>query len=179
MATASLVREHQERALEEQWARAEIVKQVAAANRGRDAGSFQCFSCKRFKSEPAAICGYCGDDPVSHNGDRHDFNRAYGYASYIGGSGMKREQRSAPAVRAPKEVKPSTSKDVERALGKRLEANAALEAALLGLPAGDERRAAIRAALNAGVTQGELARLMGISRARVSQLVAEATAIPF
>jgi hypothetical protein len=37
-----------------------------------------CFTCGRFKTEPAQICDYCGDDPVQHNGDRHEFNRAYG-----------------------------------------------------------------------------------------------------
>ena len=40
-----------------------------------------CFSCGKPKREPAEVCFTCGDDPVQHNGDRHEFNRAYGAIS--------------------------------------------------------------------------------------------------
>ena len=50
-------------------------------NRGLASGSFPCQSCGKFKSDPAAVCGQCGDDPVTFNGDRREFNRAYGYAA--------------------------------------------------------------------------------------------------
>lgn len=38
-----------------------------------------CFVCGRFKSRPSSICGHCGDDPVSFNGDPYEFDRAHGY----------------------------------------------------------------------------------------------------
>lgn len=37
-----------------------------------------CGVCGRFKSAPADVCPYCGDAPLQHNGDAHEFNRAYG-----------------------------------------------------------------------------------------------------
>lgn len=45
----------------------------------RHVGRFyaHCFSCGNFKSRPSADCSVCGDSPVSHNGDRFDFDRAY------------------------------------------------------------------------------------------------------
>jgi hypothetical protein len=36
-----------------------------------------CFQCGDFKSRPSSVCTRCGDDPVSHNGDRREFDRAY------------------------------------------------------------------------------------------------------
>lgn len=33
--------------------------------------------CGSFKSRPSALCPKCGDDPVTHNGDRRAFDRAY------------------------------------------------------------------------------------------------------
>lgn len=52
----------------------------AADERGLRRKPFPCFVCGRFKRRPADVCDTCGDDPVSHHGDAHEFNRAYGYA---------------------------------------------------------------------------------------------------
>lgn len=57
-----------------------LLKAVAEVERGLERRSFPCLSCGRFKSKPADRCDFCGDEPVSHNGDEHEFNRAYGYA---------------------------------------------------------------------------------------------------
>jgi transcriptional regulator with XRE-family HTH domain len=37
----------------------------------------QCGVCNRFKSAPSSVCDYCGDDPVTHNGERRDYDAAY------------------------------------------------------------------------------------------------------
>ena len=34
-----------------------------------------CPCCGKFKSRPSAVCGWCGDDPVPHNWDRHLYDR--------------------------------------------------------------------------------------------------------
>lgn len=58
--------------------------------KGLERGAFPCFSCGHFKSRPSAVCGYCGDDPVTWGGSAADFDRAYGYdgldSSDLGGS---------------------------------------------------------------------------------------------
>jgi len=41
-------------------------------------GAANCASCGCFKSSHAAVCGQCGDDPVTYRGDRAEHNRAYG-----------------------------------------------------------------------------------------------------
>ncbi len=53
-------------------------KRAEAESRQGFASRANCGVCGRFKSEPAEICGHCGDAPLQHNGDRHEFNRAYG-----------------------------------------------------------------------------------------------------
>jgi hypothetical protein len=53
----------------------------ASTHYGHERGAANCASCGRFKSAPAAICGACGDDPVSYNGNRAEFNRAHGRAA--------------------------------------------------------------------------------------------------
>jgi hypothetical protein len=39
----------------------------------------QCRSCKKFKSRPSSVCGQCGDDPVTYNGDRRQYDLAHGW----------------------------------------------------------------------------------------------------
>ena len=72
----------------------------------------------------------------------------------------------------------SSVADVRAALKARQKADRALAKHLRALPPGvndldlgKERKAAVRACLEAGLSQGELSRLMGLSRQRVSQLV--------
>lgn len=63
------------------WAARTIREGEANATYGFARGAVNCTSCGCFKSEPAAVCSYCGDDPVSYNGSRVEFNRAYGRAA--------------------------------------------------------------------------------------------------
>lgn len=51
-------------------------------NYGVSSGSWPCFNrrCRKFKPRPSSVCGQCGDDPVTYNGDRMEFDRAHGYA---------------------------------------------------------------------------------------------------
>ena len=69
-----------QRQLEEQLARREMREGERARTRGMRNGSFQCFSCGLRKPLPSSRCDQCGDDPVSHNGDPREFDRAWGYA---------------------------------------------------------------------------------------------------
>lgn len=42
----------------------------------------RCQQCQKFKSRPSSVCGYCGNDPTSHNmteRERFEFDRAHGY----------------------------------------------------------------------------------------------------
>jgi DNA-binding MarR family transcriptional regulator len=55
------------------------MRALAVSERGLERRAFPCLSCGRFKSKPADECGYCGDTPLTHNGDEHELNRAYGY----------------------------------------------------------------------------------------------------
>lgn len=43
--------------------------------------TFHCLStsCGSFVSRPSAVCKVCGNDPVPHNGDRYEFDRAHGW----------------------------------------------------------------------------------------------------
>lgn len=43
-------------------------------------GSIPCFICGKRKSRPSSVCGYCGDDPLTHGGSALEFDRAYGYS---------------------------------------------------------------------------------------------------
>lgn len=45
------------------------------------ASNIACFSCGAPKQSPDERCYQCGDEPLPHNADAHDFNRAYGFAS--------------------------------------------------------------------------------------------------
>jgi DNA-directed RNA polymerase specialized sigma24 family protein len=62
---------------------------------------------------------------------------------------------------------------VEEALKLRAEARAQLAAAIQALPPGKERRDGIRAVHEAGMGATSLARLLGISRQRVYELLDE------
>ena len=44
--------------------------------RGR-ARPVNCFVCGRFKPRPSSVCDFCGDDPVTHHGDRQAFDEAH------------------------------------------------------------------------------------------------------
>lgn len=78
---AAAKREHEERSQLERHSSGAMSAGEAGARYGMNAGAFNCGSCGTFKSEPAAVCSQCGDDPVSHNGDRHEYNRAHGYGA--------------------------------------------------------------------------------------------------
>ena len=62
---------------------------------------------------------------------------------------------------------------VEEALELRAEARAQLVAAIEALPPGRERREGIRAAHDAGMGATNLARLLGLSRQRIYELLEE------
>jgi hypothetical protein len=65
----------------EAYARKAVRDGEAQLHYGHPRGAANCFSCGHFKTSPAAVCGHCGDDPVTYGGDRRDFNRAYGRAT--------------------------------------------------------------------------------------------------
>ena len=65
---------------EEAWARRVMREDEAERARGLTRRSVNCFSCGRWKARPSAVCGSCGDDPVTHNGDRKRFDRGSGHA---------------------------------------------------------------------------------------------------
>lgn len=75
-------------------------------------------------------------------------------------------------------VKHSTVVQIRATLEKRATLESRLESQLRDLPPGDERLEAIRACLNAGISQARLSLLLNVSRQRVSQLVREAEEIP-
>ena len=62
---------------------------------------------------------------------------------------------------------------VEEALRMRAEARAHIAAAIEALPPGQERREGIRAAHDAGMGATSLARLLGLSRQRIYELLEE------
>lgn len=39
----------------------------------------KCGCCSKFKPRPSSVCGSCGDDPVTHNGDRWMYDREHGF----------------------------------------------------------------------------------------------------
>lgn len=39
----------------------------------------KCLVCGRFKSRPSSVCDYCGDDPVTYNGDPRQYDLAMGW----------------------------------------------------------------------------------------------------
>lgn len=60
--------------------RARLARQVAVDERESRRGlavKRNCFVCGRMKPAPSSVCDYCGDDPVTHNGSRQDFDAAY------------------------------------------------------------------------------------------------------
>lgn len=81
LAEQATAREARDRAREESRARHSIRVAEAERDYGHKRGAARCFSCNSFKSKPSAICGRCGDDPVTHNGDRREFDRAHGRAA--------------------------------------------------------------------------------------------------
>lgn len=68
------------------WAAAAIRDAERDIHLGHVRGAANCASCGHFKAEPAAVCGWCGDDPVVNAGidpdavDRMEYNRARGRA---------------------------------------------------------------------------------------------------
>jgi hypothetical protein len=58
------------------WLERETRKIEAEQRRGLGVKT-NCFVCGRFKPAPSAVCDFCGDDPVTHNGSRQDFDAAY------------------------------------------------------------------------------------------------------
>lgn len=64
---------------EERWARRAMREGEANARYGMRTGAFPCQNCGKFKSRPSSVCGQCGDDPVSFNGNRASYDAAYGY----------------------------------------------------------------------------------------------------
>lgn len=50
---------------------------------GMRTGPANCDICGKFKSRPSSVCGVCGNDPVTHNGDRREYDRAHGYAGLV------------------------------------------------------------------------------------------------
>ena len=82
-------------------------------------------------------------------------------------------------------VKRSTAAQIRATLEKRAKVerqlatlDGQLGSQLQGLPARDDRLAAIRDCLSAGISQAQLAVLLDVSRQRVGQLVREAEEIP-
>lgn len=39
----------------------------------------QCRRCKKFIKRPSAVCGWCGNDPVTYRGDPRQYDLAYGW----------------------------------------------------------------------------------------------------
>lgn len=64
-----------QRKQEKKAKRAEVESRHGFASRAN------CGVCGRYKPAPADICPHCGDAPLQHNGDAHEFNRAYGMAA--------------------------------------------------------------------------------------------------
>lgn len=85
----------------------------------------------------------------------------------------RRHKRAMRAMPEPKPVTPSSAAEVRAALEAHAKTLAKLQDAARRLPAGSERWTAIRACLDAGMRQSEVARLLGVSRARVAQMLAE------
>lgn len=73
--------EARQRAQEEARARNSIRVGERQRNYGMAAGAVNCSSCGAFKSAPSARCTQCGDEPVTHNGDPREFDRAHGRAA--------------------------------------------------------------------------------------------------
>lgn len=78
--------EYREQAREEAWARRQMREADRAVNYGMRTGAANCAVCAKFKPRPSSVCGSCGDDPVSHNGDRREYDRAHGYAGLVRGN---------------------------------------------------------------------------------------------
>lgn len=87
----------------------------------------------------------------------------------------RRLKREARAMTAPveSEPEPSSLDDVRRAIDAHAKTLEALKDAARRLPRGQERWQAIRLLLDAGMRQSEVARLFGVSRARIAQMLAE------
>lgn len=58
-------------------AKAKADEREALRGLGFTAKDRQCGVCHRFKSAPSAVCDFCGDDPVTHNGSARDYDAAY------------------------------------------------------------------------------------------------------
>lgn len=48
---------------------------------GRPRVAAKCQVCGVMKQRPSSICQKCGDDPVTYNGDRYEYDRAHGWDS--------------------------------------------------------------------------------------------------
>ena len=67
-----------QRQLEERSRRRGCAKASAPRSTGC-APADHCFSCGRLKPRASSRCDWCGDEPVTHNGDPREFDRAWGY----------------------------------------------------------------------------------------------------
>lgn len=73
--------EEAQRLREEAKARHSIRVGEAQRDYGHTSGAANCKICGCFKSTPSSVCGQCGDDPVTHHGDRREYDRAHGRAA--------------------------------------------------------------------------------------------------
>lgn len=54
-------------------------RELSARNAGAGLRGRLCGSCGRIKSRPSDPCDFCGNDPVTHNGDAREYDRAMGW----------------------------------------------------------------------------------------------------
>lgn len=96
------------------------------------------------------------------------------WAHYQKCEGTTRRHKRAMRVMADEPLpEPSTLDDMRRAIDAQAKTLATMKDTARRLPAGRDRWAAIRLCLDAGMRQSEVARLFGVSRARVTQMLAE------
>jgi len=98
--------------------------------------------------------------------------------------GVKRRHKAAMKaqerlLRVLAEDNPTTVEHVQRLLSRSARVERELSLALCTLPSGPERRRAIQACLAAGYSKATVARLMCVSRQRITQLCQANDEIPF
>ena len=90
----------------------------------------------------------------------------------------RRHRRAMKPAEEPKPIKPSSLDEMRAAADAHAKSLEVMKDTARRLPAGRERWAAVRMLVDAGMRQSEVARLLGVSRARVSQLL-QSDDIPF